>query len=172
VGDHAAPTRHLTWRALDRLERVLLLLCGVCLAGFTASTLLDVVARLADHPLLWPQEVTSAFFIYGVFVGAAVATRRGDHLQLSAITEAMGPRLRRVVEVLNRCVVLAVGLCLAVFGWENFLTGFGSFRMPSMLPIAYLYAPIPVCGALVALFSLEQIVNGLRHGFAPAPDAS
>ena len=52
-----------------------------------------------------------------------------------------------------------------VFGWQNFLTGFGSFRMPSMLPIAYLYAPIPLCGALVALFSLEQIVNGLRHGF-------
>jgi TRAP-type C4-dicarboxylate transport system permease small subunit len=42
--------------------------------------------------------------------------------------------------------------------------------MPSMLPIAYLYAPIPLCGALVALFSLEQIVNGLRNGFeAPQP---
>ena len=38
-----------------------------------------------------------------------------------------------------------------------------------MLPIAYLYAPIPLCGALVALFSLEQIVNGLRHGFPPRP---
>jgi TRAP-type C4-dicarboxylate transport system permease small subunit len=36
-----------------------------------------------------------------------------------------------------------------------------------MLPIAYLYAPIPLCGALVALFSLEQIINGLRHGFEP-----
>ena len=35
-----------------------------------------------------------------------------------------------------------------------------------MLPIAYLYAPIPLCGALVALFSTEQIVNGLRNGFA------
>jgi TRAP-type C4-dicarboxylate transport system permease small subunit len=41
--------------------------------------------------------------------------------------------------------------------------------MPSMLPIAYLYAPIPLCGALVALFSLEQIVNGLRNGFEPPP---
>ena len=68
----------------------------------------------------------------------------------------------------NRAVVFAVGLAMAVFGWQNFLTGFGSFRMPSMLPIAYLYAPIPLCGALVALFSLEQIVNGLRNGFAAA----
>ena len=164
-----AADRHLKWRALDPLERALMLLCGVCLVGFTSTTLLDVIARIVGHPLLWPQEVTSAFFIYGVFVGASVATRRSDHLQLSALTEAMGRRARRVFEVFNRAVVMAVGLCLVVYGWQNFLTGFGSFRMPSMLPIAYLYAPIPVCGALVALFSLEQIVNGLRHGFARAP---
>jgi TRAP-type C4-dicarboxylate transport system permease small subunit len=166
-----AADRHLKWPALDPLERLLMWLCGVCLAGFTATTLLDVLARVLGHPLLWPQEVTSACFVYGVFVGAAAATRRGDHLQLSAVAEALGPRLRRVVEVFNRAVVLAVGLFLMVYGWQNFLTGFGSFRMPSMLPIAYLYAPIPLCGALVALFSLEQIVNGLRHGFAvpPAP---
>jgi TRAP-type transport system small permease protein len=76
---------------------------------------------------------------------------------------------RRALEVLNRAVVLSVGLFLVVYGWQNFLTGFGSFRMPSMLPIAYLYAPIPLCGALVAVFSLEQIINGLRHGFEAPP---
>ena len=158
--------RHLKWRALDPLERGLMVLCGVFLCAFTATTLLDVLARVAGHPLLWPQEMTSACFVYGVFVGASVATRRNDHLYLSALTETMGGALRRFFEVFNRAVVLAVGLAMAVFGWQNFLTGFGSLRMPSMLPIAYLYAPIPLCGVLVALFSLEQIVNGLRHGFA------
>jgi TRAP-type C4-dicarboxylate transport system permease small subunit len=157
--------RKLKWRALDPVERALMILCGVCLTGFTASTLLDVIARVLGHPLLWPQEVTSTFFIYGVFIGAAVATRRNDHLYLSAITEAMTGRLRLFFEIFNRLVVFGVGICLAVFGWENFLTGFGSFRMPSMLPIAYLYWPIPVCGVLVALFSLEQMINGQRNGF-------
>jgi TRAP-type C4-dicarboxylate transport system permease small subunit len=37
--------------------------------------------------------------------------------------------------------------------------------MPSMTPIATLYAAIPICGFLVALFTVEQIVNGLRNGF-------
>lgn len=157
--------RHLKWRALDGLERALMVLCGVFLVGFTSTTLLDVLARIVGHPLLWPQEMTSAFFIYGVFVGASVATRRNDHLCLSAMTEAMSGSTRRFFEVFNRSVVLAVGICMVIYGWQNFLTGFGNYRMPSMLPIAYLYAPIPVCGALVALFSVEQIVNGLRYGF-------
>jgi TRAP-type C4-dicarboxylate transport system permease small subunit len=77
-------------------------------------------------------------------------------------------RTRVVLEVFNRGVVLAVGLAMVVFGWQNFLQGFGSFRMPSLTPIAYLYWPIPVAGALVALFSAEQIVNGLLNGFAAA----
>jgi len=164
-----AADRHLKWRALDPLERVLMQLCGVCLVGFTSTTLLDVVARIVGHPLLWPQEVTSAFFIYGVFIGASVATRRNDHLQLLVLTESMTGATRLAFEVMNRVVVMAVGLFLVIYGWQNFLTGFGSFRMPSMLPIAYLYAPIPLCGALVAMFSLEQIVNGLLHGFEPSP---
>jgi TRAP-type C4-dicarboxylate transport system permease small subunit len=164
-----AADRHLKWRALDPLERVLMRLCGICLLGFTATTLLDVAARVVGHPLLWPQEVTSAFFIYGVFIGASAATRRNDHLQLLALTEAMSGTTRQAFEVMNRVIVMGVGLFLVAYGWQNFLTGFGSFRMPSMLPIAYLYAPIPLCGALVALFSLEQIVNGLRHGFAAPP---
>src|ERR1700728_2066594 len=117
-----AADRHLKWRALDPLERVLMVLCGVCLVGFTSTTLLDVIARVLGHPLLWPQEVTSAFFVYGVFIGASAATRRSDHLQLLALTEAMGPRARHAFEVFNRVVILGVGLFLVVFGWQNFLT--------------------------------------------------
>jgi TRAP-type C4-dicarboxylate transport system permease small subunit len=158
--------RHLKWRAFDALERTLMVLCGICLTGFTLSTLIDVVTRESGHPLLFLQEVTSAFFVYGIFIGTAAATRRNDHLFLSAITEKMTGGTRRFFEVFNRIVVLAVGIGMVVFGWQNFLTGFGSFRMPSMLPIAYLYIVIPLCGALVALFALEQIVNGLRNGFA------
>jgi TRAP-type C4-dicarboxylate transport system permease small subunit len=65
--------------------------------------------------------------------------------------------------------VLLIGAAMVVFGWQNFLQGFGSFRMPSMTPIAYLYWPIPVCGALVVLFSAEQIICGLKNGFVGAP---
>lgn len=162
--------RHLKWPALDGLERVLMILCGLCLAGFSTAVFFDVVTREIGHPWLWLQEVTSAFFTYGIFCGTGVAVRRNDHLHLSAIAEHLTGRTRTILEVFNRGVVLAVGLAMVVFGWQNFLQGFGSFRMPSMAPIAYLYWPIPVSGLLVALFSLEQIVNGLKHGFAAPPD--
>ena len=158
--------RHLKWPALDLLEHILMVLCGTCLAAFCLSVFADVVTREIGHPWLWLQEVTMAFFTYGTFFGTAVAVRRNDHLCLSAMTDALTGPWRTVTEVFNRSVGGAGGIGMAVFGWQNFLSGFASFRLPSLTPIAYLYWPIPLCGALVALFSLEQIVNGLRHGFA------
>jgi TRAP-type C4-dicarboxylate transport system permease small subunit len=157
--------RHLKWRALDSVESVLMWLCGVALVGFSTSVLCDIVTRILGHPWLWLQEVTSTFFIYGIFLGAAAATRRNDHLCLTVAAEAAHGTIRLIVEILVRLVVLAVALCLVYFGYINFLRGFSSFRMPSMTPIASLYGAIPIAGALIALFSIEQLVNGWRNGF-------
>ena len=162
--------RHLKWRALDRLELALMVLCGVLLFGFSSTVVFDIVTRTIGHPWLWLQEVTQTFFIYAIFVGAAVATRRNDHLYLTAISEALHGRSRLVAETVIRLVVLGVAACLVWFGYLNFLRGFSSFRMPSMTPIASLYAAIPIAGALIALFTIEQLVNGWRHGFDHPPE--
>jgi len=156
---------HLKWRAFDRLELVLMLMCGLLCFGFCTSVMFDIVTRTIGHPWLWLQEVTSTFFIYAIFIGAAVATRRNDHLYLTAISEAMHGTARLIVEIIIRLVVLCVAACLIYFGYINYLRGFGSFRLPSGTPIASLYAAIPLAGALIALFTIEQLVNGIRNGF-------
>ena len=111
--------------------------------------------RHADHrqPWLWLQEVTSTLFIYAIFIGTAVATRRNDHLYLTAVSEAMHGTPRLIVEIIIRLVVLAVAGVLIYYGYINYLRGFGSFRLPSNTPIASLYAAIPLSGALIALFT-------------------
>jgi TRAP-type C4-dicarboxylate transport system permease small subunit len=156
---------HLKWRALDRLELILMMLCGVLCFGFSLSVMFDIVTRTIGHPWLWLQEVTSTLFIYAIFVGASVATRRNDHLYLTAISEALHGTPRLVVEIVIRVVVLGVAFCLIWFGYQNFLRGFGSFRLPSGTPIASLYAVIPLAGVLIALFTVEQLVNGIVNGF-------
>lgn len=156
---------HLKWRSFDRLELILMIMCGLLCFGFSTSVMFDIVTRTIGHPWLWLQEVTSTFFIYAIFIGAAVATRRNDHLYLTAISEALHGTPRLIVEIAIRLVVLGVAACLIGFGYVNYLRGFGSFRLPSGTPIASLYAAIPFAGALIALFTIEQLVNGIRNGF-------
>ena len=162
---------HLNWRALDPLELALLILCGLMLAGFTLSEMADVAFRIVGRPWLEAQEFSIGFFAWGVFMGGAVGVRRNDHFRLSATAEVFSGRIRAAIEVFQQLVMLLVAGCMVWFGWLNTLTGLGSYLMPSLTPIAVLYAAIPVAGALIALFSVEKLVNGLRRGF-PEPGGS
>ena len=163
--------RHLKWKALDPLEHLLMVFCGISIAGFTFSVFLDVVTRELGAAWLWLQLVTTGFFAWGVFIGMATATRRIDHLNLVEITKRMSGPKRSFLEITNRVIVLLVGLAMVVFGFQNFLNDLGSFRAPSLIPLATYTASVPIAGALIVLFSLEQIINGWRHGFEGPEDA-
>ena len=162
--------RHLKWRVLDPLEALLMILCGVCIAMFTLTVLCDVVTRTIGAPWLWLQQATTAFFAWGVFIGMAAATRRLDHFYLTEITKRMTGRPRNTIEILNRLVVLCVAIAIAWFGWQNALLDLGSFRMPSLVPLTVYTGIVPIAGVLVALFTIEQLVNGWRNGFAGPED--
>ena len=112
--------RHLKWRALDWLEQVLMILCGVAITGFSVLVMCDVVTRTIGHPWLWLQEATMTFFIYGIFIGVGAATRRNDHLYLAVLAESLTGNKRLFFEMFNRLVVLGVALCMIYFGYLEF----------------------------------------------------
>src|ERR1700737_3647119 len=132
---------HLKWRWLDRLELILMIVWGVFGFGFRFSGCGTHLTRTRVPP------------------------RRHDHLYLTAISEALPWTPRLIVEIMIRIVVLGVAFCLIWFGYINYVRGFGCFRLPSGPPIASLYAAIPLAGVLIALFTIEQLVNGIAKGF-------
>src|SRR6266705_1394758 len=162
--------RHLKWKVFDKLEALLMILCGVCIFMFTLTVFCDVVTRTLGAPWLWLQQVTTAFFAWGVFVGMAAATRRNDHIYLAEITKRMRGRKRTVIETFNRLVVLAVACFMVWFGLRNAMLDLGSYRMPWLIPLTVYTAVVPISGALVMLFCVEQIVNGWQNGFEGPED--
>jgi TRAP-type transport system small permease protein len=162
--------RHLKWPAFDTLEAVLMILCGICIFVFTLAVLCDVVTRTIGAPWVWLQQLTTAFFAWGVFLGMAAATRRNDHFYLTEITKQMTGSSRSAIEITNRMIVLIVGLALVWFGWKNAMLDLGSYRMPSLIPLTVYTAIVPAAGVLIVLFTIEQLVNGWRNGFEGPED--
>lgn len=162
--------RHLKWKAFDKLEAALMVLCGLCIFLFTLAVFFDVVTRTIGMPWLWLQQVTTGCFAWGIFIGMAAATRRNDHFYLTEITKRMTGSKRSVIEIANRMVVLAVALMLVWFGLQNARLDMGSYRMPSLVPLAVYTGIVPVAAVLVALFTIEQLINGWRNGFEGPED--
>lgn len=162
--------RHLKWKAFDKLEAILMVLCGVCIFMFTLAVACDVATRSMGKPWVWLQQVTTAFFTWGVFIGMAAATRRNDHFYLTEITKRMKGLPRSAIETLNRLIVLVVALALIWFGYKNAMLDLGSFRMPSLIPLTYYTAVVPLAAILILLFTVEQLVNGWKNGFEGPED--
>jgi TRAP-type transport system small permease protein len=160
----------LKWPALDWLEQVMMVLCGLLIFGFTTSVFFDVATRTWGRPWLWLQLVTTGFFAWGIFIGMAVAVRRNDHLYLVEMTKHMSGPKRTFMETFNRLVVLGVAAAMIGFGYKNALHDLGSLRMPSLIPLTVYTASVPISGVLIALFCIEQIVNGWRNGFEGPED--
>jgi TRAP-type C4-dicarboxylate transport system permease small subunit len=80
-----------------------------------------------------------------------------------------GPR-RTTIETVNRLVVLAVAGFMAWFGLKNAMLDLGSYRMPWLIPLTVYTGIVPVAGLLIMLFSVEQIVNGIRDGYEGPED--
>ena len=162
--------RHLKWQAFDKLEAVLMVLCGVCIFMFTLDVFCDIVTRTIGVPWLWLQQLTTGCFAWGIFIGMAAATRRNDHFYLTEITKRLTGSKRSFIEVANRIIVLMVALMLVWFGWKNAMLDMGSYRMPSLIPLAVYTGIVPVAAVLVALFTIEQLVNGWKNGFEGPED--
>jgi TRAP-type transport system small permease protein len=162
--------RQLKWKAFDWLEALLMILCGVCIAMFTLASLCDVITRTIGAPWLWLQQVTTAFFAWGVFIGMAAATRRNDHFYLTEITKRMTGAPRSVIEITNRVIVLVVASLIVLCGWQNAVLDLGSYRMPSLIPLTVYTAVVPAAGVLIVLFTIEQLVNGWKNGFEGPED--
>src|SRR5439155_712981 len=62
------------------------------------------------------DEVARLCFVWTVFLGAAVAVRRGTHFRLHLLIDRVGARPRRAVDVLVTLIVMAFGGVLVTGG--------------------------------------------------------
>ena len=157
--------RELKSHALDYVEYVLLMVGGICTLGFTCMVGLDVTLRALDHPLLWLQETIILAFIWGTFVGAAVALRRGEHFYVVKAADLKSDVVRRVLEYFNCLVLLVVGGIALYYGYINYQQGYGNHMSVTDWPLAVITGAIPVFGFFAVVFTLERLIMGWRNGF-------
>ena len=135
-------------------------------AGFAALILtvgLQVLARnVLKIPIIWTGDVAQLLFGWLIFLGAACAYRRGAHYTVDLLPEAWDAG-RRMLDLLGFALALVVIHVLIVHGWT--LAEIRRSGTVQSLGISrfWMFLPIPVSGALMALFWLEHVARAVRE---------
>jgi TRAP-type C4-dicarboxylate transport system permease small subunit len=136
---------------------------GAGLLLMTAIIAWQVFARyVLNASPAWGEQAALLLMIWYVFIAAAAGVREGFHIRIVVLVNSVRPSYRRAVDGFSNALVGLFGVLMIWFGielaqatWQHVIPTLGISR-------GYAYIPIPISGALIAFFALEQLVAGLR----------
>jgi TRAP-type C4-dicarboxylate transport system permease small subunit len=145
----------------------------VLFLGMTLLGFINVVVRYATHYSFAASEevLTNGFLLLTVF-GAAIAARRGEHLAVTLVHDALPKRLAQAAFILS--VILSV-LLLAASAWFSWATlmnqidsGIRSYALG--LPAWWYQIGLPFGFALIIIRYLQHAVE-IWHAPRTEPQA-
>jgi TRAP-type C4-dicarboxylate transport system permease small subunit len=128
----------------------------------------DVVARnVGLGTLPWILEVSEYVLPLATFLVAPWLLRNGQHVRLDAVLTAVPPAIARVLDRFADAIGLAVCAVFVVYGARAIASsaGQGSLVIKSVVfPEWWLYAPVPVCFALLAVEFVRRLAGRRPRG--------
>lgn len=158
-GPSAAPLARLT-AALDRWT------CIACIALFVAILVVmifQVTFRyVLNTPLTWTEELARYLFIWACFLGAPVATRRGNHVTIAFVSDRLprGPGcvVAAGVQVLSLVFFLQLALQGAVLTARSHTVE--AITLP--IPWSLIYLAVPLSAVMMILQTVEVGWKAIR----------
>lgn len=145
-------------KILDTLSKASLIISGSCLVIMTTIISYQVVARyFFNSSPAWSERLSLVLLAYLVFFGAAVGVHERFHIRIDALRNAVPEAFGRMFDIVANFAVAIAGLIMVIAGWQ-LTTTLWAFDIPSLgLPRGLALLPLPIAGALIALFSSAQL---------------
>ena len=150
-------------RVLDAVDSLIGGIVGTLFIVALVLSVLGVAGRYlsARLQLDWIGEVVIFLVIWALLLGAVRITRRGLHIRVDVLINALPSYLRTAAEVLSLLFALAVGALLVWSGWQvvEEAQRWDDRTVSTLrLPLWIYYTALPVSFTLQLIFTLERIV--------------
>lgn len=158
--------------------------CGIVIKGMEAVVALSLAFLVLDvlwgvftrfiinEQSRWTEEVAIYLLIWVSLLGATVTYAENGHLGVDYLVSKWDPLTRRVGEIAVHLVVLLFAAYGLVYGgfqlvFETWKAGQVSAAIG--VPMALVYAAVPISGLLFLLFAVQALHNLCRPAAAGAP---
>jgi TRAP-type C4-dicarboxylate transport system permease small subunit len=132
--------------------------CLVLMTALVVDVFLGVFSRYVMRATFqWYDEVARLTFVWTIFLGAAVAVRRGTHFRLHLLVDRLGPRGRRAADVTATVIVFGFSAVMVAGGVRIAPVALGQVTDALEISMMWFFAALPVGGALMALYAFGHL---------------
>jgi TRAP-type transport system small permease protein len=144
---------------LDGTARALEVVLALLFLALFLVTMLNIVLRnVGGVAWMWIPAFSRLTFVWIVFLGLALAYRRGDHLVVDVLLARLRGRARRAATLLIHAALIPFALMLLVYGRDvaavRMRVRFDTWHWPT----GWAYAAVPVAAAILLAFVVERLV--------------
>lgn len=144
------------------LEVIFKVLITVMLCVLVVTVGANVTGRFVfNYSLAWAAELSRYVFIWVIFIGAALAYFRDEHISVDLLVKRLGPRAAATLNLIRDLLVLSVLLVL-LWGSFGMLTTFAQSSAILGVPLRLVNVSVPIAAALMALMCGYKIASDLR----------
>jgi TRAP-type C4-dicarboxylate transport system permease small subunit len=149
-------------QAMNVLQRLCMLVAGTCLVVLTLIIPWGVFTRyVLNYGSSWPEPMAVLLMIWFSFVSAAICYREGLHIAVGVLPNALRGTSRQLLGWTVELCMMAISLFMLHWGVRLVRTTW--FQVIADFPAVSTgmsYLPVPVGGAIVALFVIERLWTG------------
>ena len=141
--------------------------CALFVAVMVICPFLQVLMRITvGSSIAWTEELSRYSFLWAVYVGAALAVKRGGHVRITAQFMCLSTKWRLVFRVLGDIIWIAFSLYVAWIGVECIEEGLYYPEVSPTLGIvkAWVESIIPFSFVLVSWRIVEEYFVRWRKG--------
>ena len=150
----------------DWTYKILMFICKLLLIGDIIITAWAVAGRyipfISDPH--WSEEIVLTLMVYMAVLSATLAIRRGAHIRMTAFDSYLPKKTLLVSDILADIAVLVLGVVLVYYGVKFCNSPLSLRGKYASLPLSkfWQYLPIPVAGAGMIVFELEQVFQHIE----------
>ena len=154
--------RDIVSRVLDTIASAVMALTGVLMVILIVIFSWLVYGRyVLNATPTWVEQAALLIVVWIAFLGAAVGVRRGTHLSVDFIREALPPAIRKALLIFAMLSMGAFGVLMAWYGYALFQRT--ATRAIPLLGVSEGWRTVPVvaCGVLIAVFTADDLLRTL-----------
>ena len=132
-------------------------LIGAILVALIVSVSSNVVGRsLFNHSLPWADELARMLFIWLVFIGAAAAFSRYEHIAVDALVRRLPLRLAHMLYLLQHLIITGL-MVVMMWGGYQVLTRSSGRSAIMGVPLSVLSLSLVLCVTFIAAVSVWRM---------------
>lgn len=144
---------------INYIEKIQITLGAVFLVVFVLTTLIQVSTRYLGISAIWTEEVSVNSFIWSMFLGAAVMTRKKQHFSFDLLSSRLSKAHSHSLTVLQNIVLIM--FCILGFIYSSEITNvFWNSRWITIpfLKQGYVWLILPIMFASMIIYLLEDTI--------------